>query len=53
MAEAFTTQSCYPRYCLKSNLVWLTHIKEAGKKLEPGLMITIDGKELFVYEGTI
>jgi len=35
------------------NLVWLTNIREAAKKLESGLTITIDGKELLVYEGTI
>jgi len=38
---------------INPNLVWLTHIREAAKKLEPGLMVTIDGKELLVYEGTI
>jgi pyruvate kinase len=35
------------------NLVWLTHIRDAAKKLEPGLTVTIDGKELLVYEGAI
>jgi len=38
---------------INPNLVWLTHIRNAAKKLEPGLMVTIDGKELLVYEGTI
>jgi pyruvate kinase len=35
------------------NLVWLTHIRDAAKKLETGLTVTIDGKELLVYEGAI
>ena len=35
------------------NLVWLTHLRDAAKKLESGLTVTIDGKELLVYEGTI
>jgi pyruvate kinase len=35
------------------NLVWLTHIRDAAKKLEHGLTVTIDGKELLVYEGAI
>jgi len=38
---------------LNPNLVWLTYIMDAAKKLEPGLTVTIDGKELLVYEGTI
>jgi len=38
---------------LNPNLVWLTHIRDAAKKLEPGLTVTIDGKELLVYEGAI
>jgi pyruvate kinase len=35
------------------NIVWLTHIRDASKKLEHGLTVTIDGKELLVYEGAI
>jgi len=35
------------------NLVWLTNIRDATKKLESGLTVTIDGKELLVYEGAI
>ena len=35
------------------NLVWLTNMRDATKKLENGLTVTIDGKELLVYEGTI
>jgi pyruvate kinase len=38
---------------INPNLVWLTHIRDAAKKLETGLTVTIDGKELLVYEGTI
>jgi pyruvate kinase len=38
---------------LNPNLVWLTHIRDAAKKLEAGLTVTIDGKELLVYEGAI
>jgi len=35
------------------NLVWLTHMRDAVKKLESSLTVTIDGKELLVYEGAI
>jgi len=35
------------------NLVWLTNMRDATKKLENGLTVTIDGKELLVYEGAI
>jgi len=35
------------------NLVWLTNMRDAVKKFESGLTVTIDGKELLVYEGTI
>ncbi|WP_461246589.1 pyruvate kinase [Treponema sp. R6D11] len=38
---------------INPNLVWLTHIRDATKKLESGLTVTIDGKELLVYEGAI
>jgi len=38
---------------INPNLVWLTRIRDAAKKLEAGLTVTIDGKELLVYEGTI
>jgi len=38
---------------INPNLVWLTHMRDAAKKLESGLTVTIDGKELLVYEGTI
>jgi pyruvate kinase len=38
---------------INPNLVWLTHIRDAAKKLEAGLTVTIDGKELLVYEGII
>ena len=35
------------------NLVWLTHIRHAMKKLEQGLTVTLDAKQLFVYEGSV
>jgi len=35
------------------NLVWLTHIRHEKEKLEQGLTVTIDSKELLVYEGSI
>jgi pyruvate kinase len=38
---------------INPKLVWLTHIRDAAKKLEAGLTVTIDGKELLVYEGII
>lgn len=38
---------------INPRLVWLTHIRNAAKKLESGLTVTIDAKELLVYEGTI
>ncbi|MCL2805898.1 MAG: pyruvate kinase [Treponema sp.] len=36
-----------------SDLVWLTHIRHTTEKLESGLNVTIDAKELLVYEGTV
>ena len=38
---------------INPNLVWLTNISNATKKLESGLAVTIDAKQLLVYEGTI
>jgi pyruvate kinase len=38
---------------INPNLVWLTHIRHAMKKLEQGLMVTLDAKQLLVYEGSI
>lgn len=35
------------------NLVWLTKVAGATSKLEDGLMVTIDGSQLLVYEGII
>jgi pyruvate kinase len=35
------------------NLVWLTHIRRAAEKLESGLTVTIDAKQLLVYEGSV
>jgi len=34
-------------------LIWLTHVKDATKKLESGLTVTIDAKQQLVYEGTV
>ena len=34
-------------------LVWLTHIRQATQKLESGLTVTLDAKQLLVYEGSI
>jgi len=38
---------------INPNLVWLTHIRHATQKLESGLSVTLDAKQLLVYEGTI
>jgi len=38
---------------INSDLVWLTHIRHSTVKLETGLTVTIDAKELLVYEGTV
>jgi pyruvate kinase len=38
---------------INPNLVWLTHIRHATEKLELGLTVTIDAKQLLVYEGTV
>jgi pyruvate kinase len=38
---------------INRSLVWLTRIQNAAKKLESGLTVTIDAKQLLVYEGTI
>ncbi len=35
------------------NLVWLTSVAGATTTLESGLVVTIDGTQLLVYEGTI
>ena len=35
------------------DLVWLSHIRQAEKKLESGLTVTIDARELLVYEGLL
>ncbi|MDR1231863.1 MAG: pyruvate kinase [Spirochaetaceae bacterium] len=35
------------------NLVWLTGVRNATRKLESGLNVTIDGDALLVYEGMI
>ena len=38
---------------INPNLVWLSHLRHATNKLESGLTVTIDAKELLVYEGSI
>jgi len=38
---------------INPSLVWLTHIRRAVQKLESGLTVTIDAKQLLVYEGSI
>jgi pyruvate kinase len=38
---------------INPRLVWLTKIRNAARKLESGLTITIDAKQLLVYEGII
>ena len=40
-------------HIINPNLVWLTQIKRAAQKLESGLTVTIDAKQLLVYEGSI
>jgi pyruvate kinase len=35
------------------HLVWLTHVRNATEKLESGLTVTIDAKQLLVYEGIL
>ena len=39
--------------CTNPDLVWLTDVRHATKKLESGLTVTIDAKQLLVYEGSI
>jgi pyruvate kinase len=38
---------------INPNLVWLTSVHNATRKLESGLNVTIDGDALLVYEGVI
>jgi pyruvate kinase len=38
---------------INPRLVWLTHIRNAAKTLESGLTVTIDAKQMLVYEGTV
>jgi len=38
---------------INSSLIWLTHIRHAMKKLEQGLTVTLDAKQLLVYEGSV
>ena len=38
---------------INPSLVWLTHIRRATQKLESGLTVTLDAKQLLVYEGSV
>jgi pyruvate kinase len=38
---------------INPKLVWLTHMRNAMEKLESGLTVTVDAKQLLVYEGSI
>ena len=38
---------------INPGLVWLAQLENAAKKLEPGLSVTIDAKQLLVYEGVV
>jgi pyruvate kinase len=38
---------------INPRLVWLTHIRQATQKLESGLTVTVDAKQLLVYEGSV
>jgi pyruvate kinase len=38
---------------INPRLVWLTHIRHAARTLESGLAVTLDAKQLLVYEGSI
>jgi pyruvate kinase len=49
LSEISETKLC----SINPNLVWLTHIRHAMKKLEQGLTVTLDAKQLLVYEGSV
>jgi pyruvate kinase len=38
---------------INPQLVWLTHMRNAMEKLESGITVTVDAKQLLVYEGSI
>jgi pyruvate kinase len=38
---------------INPRLVWLTHIRRATQKFESGLTVTLDAKQLLVYEGSV
>jgi pyruvate kinase len=38
---------------VNKDIVWLTHVRYDAGKLESGLTVTIDAKQLLVYEGSI
>jgi pyruvate kinase len=38
---------------INPDLIWISRVRDAMKILENGLTVTIDGKELVVYEGSV
>jgi len=38
---------------INPRLVWLTHIRRAVRTPESGMTVTLDAKQLLVYEGTV
>ena len=38
---------------INPNLIWISQVTDAMKKLEPGSTVTIDSSEKIVYEGTV
>ena len=49
LSEISDTKLC----SINPNMVWLAHIRHAMKKLEQGLTVTLDAKQLLVYEGSV
>jgi pyruvate kinase len=49
ISEISETKLC----SINPNMVWLAHIRHAMKKLEQGLTVTLDAKQLLVYEGSV
>ncbi len=38
---------------INPNLIWLSQVRDASKVFESGLTVTVDAKELLVYEGMV
>lgn len=53
ICEGVSTLSERELSLINPNLVWLTGVHNASRKLESGISITIDGKALLAYEGTV